>query len=346
MPKGLRLKKTPAEQLEHDMRRARKAAKKAAHRQYRPHDADFDADGRSSKRSRTQGDEDVDLEPPFLDPGPSTRYGAHTAPVAEESFQEKLWDALRDDERLDGVEAQLNEYAYIPRRWRGVSSRAYSPDTIGGLGDDPNLMNDDEYAEWMRSGMWRYVLTVLPNAVHEAITEFEKHLTLDRKRNAAAHREKERQRAALAAAKAEEEDARRRARHERKRRRHADARDTHEERWAGLLGSKSAELRFGDIPWPVQGEASNISQITAEAVSAFLFFHVEGGLDNKAGTLAGRTRKEELRGTMLRFHPDKFEGRVIPRVKDAEKAAVREGANAVTRAVTALMGRSDRGDIT
>ncbi len=344
MPKGLRLKKTPAEQVEHDMRRARKAAKKA-YRQYQPHDADFDAGGRS-KRSRTQGDEGVDLDPPFLDPGPSTRYGAHTVPVVEESFQEKLWDALRDDERLDGIEAQLNEYAYIPRRWRGVSSRAYSPDTVGGLGDDPNLMNDDEYAEWMRSGMWRYVF---PNTVYEAKTE--KHLTLDRKRNAAAEHEKERQRAARAAAKAEEDARRRARRHERERRRRADARDTHEERWAELLGSKSADLGFGDIPWPVQGETSNISDITAEAVSAFLFFHVdivEGGLD-KAGTLAGRTRKEELRGTMLRFHPDKFEGRVIPRVKDAEKAAVREGANAVTRAVTGLMGRSDmsnRGDIT
>jgi len=105
------------------------------------------------------GDEGVDLEHPFLDPGPSTpRYGARTVPVEEESFREKLWDALGEDERLDGIEARLNEYVYIPRRWRGVSSRAYSPDTVGGLGDVPNLMNDDEYAEWMRAGMWRYVL--------------------------------------------------------------------------------------------------------------------------------------------------------------------------------------------
>lgn len=157
MPKGLRLKKTPAEQVERDMRKARRAAKKAAHR-HRAHDADFDSDGRSSKRSRTVGDEGVDMEPPFLDPGPSTpHYDARAVPGEEESFQERLWDALRDDERLDGIETRLNEYAYIPRRWRGVSSRD-SPDTVGGLSDDPNLMNDDEYAEWMRAGMWRCVL--------------------------------------------------------------------------------------------------------------------------------------------------------------------------------------------
>jgi len=142
MPKGLRLKKTPAEQVERDMRKARRAAKKAAHR-HRAHDADFDSGGRSSKRSHTVGDEGVDLEPPLFDPGPSTpHYGARAVPVGEESFQEKLWDA-------------------IPRRWRGVSSRD-SPDIVGGLGDDPNLMNDEEYAEWMRAGMWRCVLCVPP----------------------------------------------------------------------------------------------------------------------------------------------------------------------------------------
>ena len=118
--------------------------------------------------------------------------------------------------------------------------------------------------------------------------------------------------------------------------RHAKARDAYERHWIALLGcnSKSADLGFGDIPWPVQG-ASNISQITAEAVSSFLFL---SGDEEHDEAERGRVRKEELRGTILKFHPDKFEGRVIRRVKDAERAAVREGANAVTRAVTALMG--------
>lgn len=163
--------------------------------------------------------------------------------------------------------------------------------------------------------------------------------TLDRRSNAAADREKERQRAAYAAAarilKAEE-DARRRARYERERMRHANARDAYERHWVGLLGSKSksADLGFGDIPWPVSARSPSISEITAEAISSFLFLRGDEGHD-EAGR--GRARKEELRGTILRFHPDKFEGRVIPRIKDEERAAVREGANAVTRAVTTMM---------
>ena len=166
---------------------------------------------------------------------------------------------------------------------------------------------------------------------------------INRRSNAAADRERERQRATHAAAKAEavrllkaEEDARRRARYERERVRHADARDGYERHWVGLLGSKStsADLGFGDVPWPVSDKSPSISEITAEAVSSFLFLPGEG--HDEAGSWSAR--KEDLRGTILRFHPDKFEGRVIPRIKEEDRAAVREGVNAVTRAVTALMG--------
>jgi len=137
MPKGLRLKRTPAEQAERDLRKARRAAKKATSKQYLPQDAG------------------VDSEDPFLDPGPSTsRHGARTDPSTEDSFHEKLWDAFCDDDRLDTVEARLNEYAHIPRRWRGVSPQAYATDR-GLDADDPALMNDDEYSEWVRAGMWR-----------------------------------------------------------------------------------------------------------------------------------------------------------------------------------------------
>ena len=163
-----------------------------------------------------------------------------------------------------------------------------------------------------------------------------------RKRNAAAHLEQQRQKAAHAAAKAEaervlkaKEDARRHAREERERRRRVEAREGYQRRWIELLESRSesADLGFGDIPWPVRGGAPDISQLTTEVISAFLFEEHEG-LDEAE---RAKMRKEELRGTMLRFHPDKFEGRVVRRVRHEEREAVREGANAVTRAVSALM---------
>lgn len=157
-----------------------------------------------------------------------------------------------------------------------------------------------------------------------------------RRRNAEAYRQQQHRKAAEATARAEaarvlkaEEDARKHRREERRRKRQVDARDTYDRHWVELLNSKSVDLGFGDIPWPVQGWMDS-SQVTAETISAFLF--PSGSNDGR-----GRTRKEVLREEMLRFHPDKFEGRVMRRVRSEDRDSVREGANAVARAVMRLM---------
>jgi len=48
--------------------------------------------------------------------------------VAEDSFQEKLWDALGDDDRLDAVEARLKRIRTLSLgRWRGLArSKCYA----------------------------------------------------------------------------------------------------------------------------------------------------------------------------------------------------------------------------
>lgn len=147
MPKRLRLKRTPAEQAEHDLRKARKATKKATSKRHSARDPDLDSEGRGL---------DAEFDFTFSDPGASTSHYRAGATAEDECFQQKLWDALDDnDDRLDGIEARLNEYAHVPRRWRGVGTRENDLDSTGGLDDDPRFMNDDEYAEWVRVGIWR-----------------------------------------------------------------------------------------------------------------------------------------------------------------------------------------------
>jgi len=309
MPKRLRLKRTPAEQAEHDLRKARKATKKATSKQRSARDPDLDPEAHSAHTSRHSGGLGAEFDFTFPDPGPSTSHYYASSTAEDERFQQKLWDALDDnDDRLDGIEARLNEYAHVPRRWRGVGLREYDLDSTGGLDDDPRFMDDDEYAEWVRVGIWR-------------------------RRNAEAYRQQQDRKAAQATAQAEaarvlkaEEDARRRKREDRERKRQVDARDTYDRRWAELLNSRSVDLGFGDVPWPVRGQLE-IAQLTTEAISAFLFPSGSGG----------RMRKEVLREAMLRFHPDKFEGRVMARIRSEDRDSVREGANAVVRAVMVLM---------
>ena len=73
------------------------------------------------------------------------------AQVEEERFEDKLWSAMGQDERLNFIEATLNSYAHVPRRWR----RGGMERTDAKLDIDPRYMEDEDYAEWIRAGMWR-----------------------------------------------------------------------------------------------------------------------------------------------------------------------------------------------
>ena len=55
---------------------------------------------------------------------------------------------------------------------------------------------------------------------------------------------------------------------------------------------------------------------------------------------ARKDRREKLRETMLRFHPDKFEGRIMGRVCDSDRELVKEAVGIVARTINALMGEA------
>jgi hypothetical protein len=161
MPK-LKLKRTPAEERERALRKAHKAAKKAA-----------------KIRRRTEGDTpylfdfanpegDIgDLNDEYGPPPPPREpvdYARILAEVEERRFREKMADAMAVDDsegfaRIESVEARLNDYAHVPRRWRtaGMSHTEASDEF-----DDnrrPEDMEDEEYTEYIRRGMWRWAAT-------------------------------------------------------------------------------------------------------------------------------------------------------------------------------------------
>lgn len=117
----------------------------------------------------------------------------------------------------------------------------------------------------------------------------------------------------------------------------------------GSIGSV-ASLGFDDIPWPIvaayqhkKGRTKNsdptsvsIEDLTAEAISVFLVSTSEHSspLDEREK----KERKEKLREAFLRFHPDKFEGRIMKRVREEERNKVGEAVGQVVRVLNALMG--------
>jgi hypothetical protein len=110
------------------------------------------------------------------------------------------------------------------------------------------------------------------------------------------------------------------------------ARESYDAQWKRLLGTEVTEdrkLEFGDIPWPiVRAHKATLEDLTVDAISAFLL---------PEDVEMERSRKEILREAMLRFHPDKFEGRFMKLVEENERELVREGIGNVVRALNRLL---------
>jgi len=258
--------------------------------------------------------------------------------------------AFEDDDRLDSIETRFNQYAHIPDRWRTGSARStrreYSALDYSDLTKlDSSCMDEEEYAEWIRAGMYR-------------------------KTHAEEYNEQKRREAAKAARRATEkaikaeterlekiaEEERRRKKREKESRRWDYAREEYAMKWRTLLSADDsngsvASLGFDDIPWPIvaayqrkKGSTKNsdptskvsIEDLTAEAISVFLVSTSEhlSPLDEREK----KERREKLREAFLRFHPDKFEGRIMKRVREEERNKVGEAVGQVVRVLNALMG--------
>ena len=135
---------------------------------------------------------------------------------------------------------------------------------------------------------------------------------------------------------------------ERESRRRDYAREEYSIRWRELhsISGESETLEFDDIPWPVAAahgaqltqlrkrksgvpRSITVDELTAEAITAFLL---------PAGKEFDREkRKERLRESFLRFHPDKFEGRFMRFVKEGDREKVKEAIGQVSRVLNSLM---------
>ena len=106
-------------------------------------------------------------------------------------------------------------------------------------------------------------------------------------------------------------------------------------------------LTFQDIPWPlfppqsverkVSDSASlHVEEIAQEAVAAFLLPDV-GDMTPPTKSDISRRNREKLKETLLRFHPDKFEGRFMHRVLASDVESVRGAVGQVARTLNSLM---------
>ena len=170
MPK-LKFKRSPEEEAEHQARKARRKEKKRK-RERAQSDRYHSPHGSSSKRAHKENADDDDVtrrkwassdeedeERASKAEREHVRRGSEDA-AAEMEFRQKMFDAMGEDERLDGVETHFNDFVHIPDRWKRAAtttSETYLYDADDFLKLNPNTLDDDEYAEWIRLGMYRCV---------------------------------------------------------------------------------------------------------------------------------------------------------------------------------------------
>ena len=101
---------------------------------------------------------------------------------------------------------------------------------------------------------------------------------------------------------------------------------TYEQKWEELRknGIADEQLWFCHVPWPVFEDARRVDDVTQERVLAFVLH----------GRKKGEEQAKAVRSEMLRWHPDKFNVKVLPKVIEGDREAVREAAGHVARILT------------
>jgi hypothetical protein len=107
----------------------------------------------------------------------------------------------------------------------------------------------------------------------------------------------------------------------------------YEETWAALRANAAGveHLGFRDIPWPVFANVRSADDVTEERVLEFVGHPLYKSTRDPSGSQA-----KTLRSEMLRWHPDKFEGKVLNRVVEADREAVNKAAGHVVRILNRL----------
>lgn len=144
-----------------------------------------------------------------------------------------------------------------------------------------------------------------------------------------------------------------RRRKQSQRQREDEYRQRYEQQWKALLDPRTrshGQLKFQDIPWPIfsaQCAKLNVSDsgplqvedITPDAIATFLLPDVDDMVIPAKNDDISRRNRDKLKETLLRFHPDKFEGRFMHRVLTSDAENVREAVGQVARALNILMSR-------
>ncbi|EJD43242.1 hypothetical protein AURDEDRAFT_48038, partial [Auricularia subglabra TFB-10046 SS5] len=87
-------------------------------------------------------------------------------------------------------------------------------------------------------------------------------------------------------------------------------------------------LRWNDIPWPMILPPRRAEGLVNGSIANFILSPTHS---------QGKSPKERLRDALLRWHPDRFESRWLPKCADSEREEIKNGVGFVVRCLNELM---------
>lgn len=103
----------------------------------------------------------------------------------------------------------------------------------------------------------------------------------------------------------------------------------HEIMWSHL--NSFGELTWDSFPWPMLSKPTCAEDITEAAVSKYVQSPYYPERDPT------KTEKDHVREYIRRWHPDRFETKMLPKVVEGDKEKVKAGAGEVARALNEIL---------
>ncbi|TFY52197.1 hypothetical protein EVJ58_g10149 [Rhodofomes roseus] len=106
--------------------------------------------------------------------------------------------------------------------------------------------------------------------------------------------------------------------------------EEHERRWSRLATLDL--LTWYSFPWPILQRANSPEELTVQAIHAYVLSPHHPNEKNKSA-------KDLIKDYIKRWHPDRFETKFLPKVREDDREKVKEGAGVVARNLNEMLTR-------
>ncbi|KAG2067125.1 hypothetical protein BDR04DRAFT_1028392, partial [Suillus decipiens] len=105
----------------------------------------------------------------------------------------------------------------------------------------------------------------------------------------------------------------------------------HRGQWDKLTSGVLGVLNWDDFPWPVFKRPSGPDDVTTPCITAYMLSALHP---------TDKSPKDRIKDNIRRWHPDRFETQLLPKVKESDRDIVREAAGTVVRVLNDLLRSS------